>query len=144
MLPEQRDSMTNTFVVTLVLCIGCSLLVSTAAVALKEKQGENKRLDRQRKIIEVAGLAKEGMVLDANAVTAMFTDGTIEPRVVDIQSGEYVEDTSIANPSFDERKAAKDGTMNTKINSSLFRIGISLRADPRQRCFKGALRVPLG
>ena len=51
MLPEQRDSMTNTFVVTLVLCIGCSLLVSTAAVALKEKQGENKRLDRQRKII---------------------------------------------------------------------------------------------
>ena len=127
MLPEQRDSMTNTFVVTLVLCIGCSLLVSTAAVALKEKQGENKRLDRQRKIIEVAGLAKEGVVLDANAVTAMFTDGTIEPRVVDIQSGEYVEDTSIANPSFDERKAAKDGTMNTKINSSLFRIGIAMR-----------------
>jgi Na+-transporting NADH:ubiquinone oxidoreductase subunit C len=125
MLPEQRDSMTNTFVVTLVLCIGCSLLVSTAAVALKKTQGENKLLDRQRKIIEVAGLAKE-TPLDAKSVREMFTDGTIEPRVVDLQTGEYVEDTAIANPSFDERKAAKDAAMNTKINSS-FQTGLVMR-----------------
>jgi Na+-transporting NADH:ubiquinone oxidoreductase subunit C len=56
----------------------------------------------------------------------MFTDGTIEPRVVDLQTGEYVEDESIANPSFDERKAAKDAAMNTKINSS-FQTGLSMR-----------------
>ena len=127
MLPEQRDSMFNTFVVTLVLCIGCSLLVSTAAVALKETQGENKSLDRQRKIIEVAGLAGQAKALDAKAVKDMFTDGTIEPRVVNLETGEYVEDKSIANPSFDERKAAKDATMNAKIKSSMFRIGLDMR-----------------
>ena len=127
MLPEQRDSMFNTFVVTLVLCIGCSLLVSTAAVALKETQGENKSLDRQRKIIEVAGLAGQAKALDAKAVKDMFTDGTIEPRVVNLETGEYVEDKSIANPSFDERKAAKDATMNAKIKSNMFRIGLDMR-----------------
>ena len=127
MLPEQRDSMFNTFVVTLVLCIGCSLLVSTAAVALKETQGENKSLDRQRKIIEVAGLSGQAKALDAKAVKDMFTDGTIEPRVVNLETGEYVEDKSIANPSFDERKAAKDATMNAKIKSSMFQIGLDMR-----------------
>lgn len=125
MLPEQRDSITNTFVVTLVLCIGCSLLVSSAAVALKKTQSDNKLLDRQRKIIEVAGLGKDAP-LDADAVRAMFTDGTIEPKVVDLQTGDYVSDESIANPSFDERKAAKDGTMNTAVKST-FQTGIAMR-----------------
>jgi Na+-transporting NADH:ubiquinone oxidoreductase subunit C len=96
-------------------------------VALKETQGENKLLDRQRKIIEVAGLDKQSTVLDANAVKEMFKDGTIEPKVVDLQTGEYVEDASIANASFDERKAAKDETMNAKVKSTKFQIGIEMR-----------------
>lgn len=127
MRPEQRDSMTNTFVVTLVLCIVCSLLVSTAAVALKDVQGKNKLLDRQRNIVEAAGLGSKSGVLNAKQITDMFTDGTIEPRVVDLQSGEYVEDKAIANPAFDERKAAKDEKMNTTINAGKFGIGIGKR-----------------
>ena len=127
MRPEQRDSITNTFVVTLVLCIVCSLLVSTAAVALKDEQGKNKLLDRQRNIVEAAGLGNKSSVLNAKQITDMFTDGTIEPRIVDLQSGEYVEDKAIANPSFDERKAAKDENMNTTINAGKFGIGIGKR-----------------
>ncbi len=127
MRPEQRDSITNTFVVTLVLCIVCSLLVSTAAVALKDAQGKNKLLDRQRNIVEAAGLGDKSRVLNAKQITDMFTDGTIEPRVVDLQSGEYVEDKEIANPSFDERKAAKDEKMNTTIHAGKFGIGIGKR-----------------
>ena len=127
MLPEQRDSMTNTFVVTLVLCIACSLLVSTAAVALKDIQGKNKLLDRQRNIVEAAGLGKQSGELKAKEITDMFTDGTIEPKVVDLQTGEYVEDKTIANETFDERKAAKDGKMNATINPGKFNIGIEKR-----------------
>ena len=127
MLPEQRDSITNTFVVTIVLCIGCSLLVSTAAVALKDVQGQNKLLDRQRNIIEAAGLGKQSGALKAKEVSDMFTDGTIEPKVVDLQTGEYVEDKSIANESFDERKAAKDSKMNAAIKAGKFGIGIENR-----------------
>jgi len=127
MLPEQRDSMSNTFVVTLVLCIVCSLLVSTAAVSLKKVQGENKLLDRQRNIISVAGLAEDVGALKAIQVTNMFTDGTIEPKIVDLQTGEYVEDKSIANETFDERKAAKDEKQNATIHATKFNIGIAKR-----------------
>jgi Na+-transporting NADH:ubiquinone oxidoreductase subunit C len=127
MLAERRDSMTNTFVVTLVLCVVCSLLVSTAAVALKDVQGKNKLLDRQRNIIEAAGLAADISKLNANQISVMFTDGTIEPKVVDLQTGEYVEDKSIANEAYDERKAAKDETMNQTIHAGAFGIGIPKR-----------------
>jgi len=127
MLPEKRDSITNTFVVTLVLCTACSLLVSTAAVALKDVQGKNKLLDRQKNIVEAAGLGNRSGELKAKEITDMFTDGTIERRVVDLQTGEYVTDRAIANDSFDERKAAKDETLNIAINTSKFRIGIPKR-----------------
>lgn len=127
MLPEQRDSITNTFVVTLILCIACSLLVSSAAVVLKDVQNKNKLLDRQRNIVEAAGLSKKSGEFQAKEISEMFSDGTIEPRVVDLQSGEYVIDKAIANDSFDERKAAKDESMNAVIHSSKFRIGIEKR-----------------
>ncbi len=55
MQPERRDSIANTFVVSLVLCIVCSLMVSTAAVALKKAQSKNKLLDRQRNILRRPG-----------------------------------------------------------------------------------------
>lgn len=127
MQTEQRDSIKNTFVVSLVLCVVCSLLVSTAAVSLKDIQSKNKLLDRQRNIIEAAGLAEDAGALKPQQITQMFSDGTIEPKVVDLQSGEYVEDSSIANESFDERKAAKDEAMNTVIQTERFGIGIEKR-----------------
>ena len=42
---SNRDSVKNTFLVTGLLCIVCSVLVSGAAVGLKEKQDTNKELD---------------------------------------------------------------------------------------------------
>ena len=81
---------------------------------------QNKLLDRQRNIIEAAGLADDVKALRASQITDMFTDGTIEPKVVDLQTGEYVDDKAIANASFDERKAAKDESMNTTINAGKF------------------------
>jgi len=101
--------------------------VSTAAVALKDMQGKNKLLDRQKNIVEAAGLSTGSGELNAKEITDMFTDGTIEPKVVDLQTGEYVTDTAIASDSFDERKAAKDESMNAVIDASKFRIGIEKR-----------------
>lgn len=126
MLPEQRDSITNTFVVSLVLCIVCSLLVSSAAVFLKDVQDKNKLLDRQRNIVEASGLAEDAGALKAKEITDMFSNGTIEPKVVDLQTGDYVEDKSIANESFDERKAAKDEKMNAPIVGK-YALGIEKR-----------------
>ena len=127
MQAEQRDSMKNTFIVSLVLCIFCSLLVSTAAVALKKDQTTNKLLDRQRNIVEAASLVDDVKALKAQQIMNMFKDGTIESRVVDLQTGDYVEDTSIANETFDERKAAKDEKMNATIHATKYGIGIEKR-----------------
>jgi Na+-transporting NADH:ubiquinone oxidoreductase subunit C len=127
MQAEQRDSIANTLRVTLALCIVCSLLVSTAAVSLKETQSKNKILDRQRNIIDAAGLAENASALTSAEITKMFTDGTIEPRVVDLQTGDYVVDASIANDQFDERKAARNESMNQVVDSSRFNIGKAKR-----------------
>ena len=51
-----KDSTTNTLIVALVLCLVCSIVVSTAAVALKPQQELNKALDQKINILKVAGL----------------------------------------------------------------------------------------
>ncbi len=61
-----RDSVLGTFVVATVLCLVCSLVVSSAAVLLHDKQEENKRLDVQKNVLVAAGL------IDGNADKAMI------------------------------------------------------------------------
>ena len=53
---SNRDSVKNTFLVTGLLCIVCSVLVSGAAVGLKEKQDTNKELDLKKNILNVLSL----------------------------------------------------------------------------------------
>ncbi len=127
MLPEQRDSITNTFVVTLVLCVVCSLMVSTAAVALKEVQSKNKILDRQRNIIAAAGLHENPDSMSATEVTDFFKPERIEQKMVDLATGKYAENPEVTGESYDERKAAKDEKMNATIKGDRFNIGIDKR-----------------
>ena len=54
---QQRDSVFYTVGVAAVLCVVCSLAVSFAAVQLRPLQEENKKLDRQRNILDAAGLS---------------------------------------------------------------------------------------
>lgn len=84
-----RDSISNTLIVAIGLSLVCSIIVSGAAIALKPIQESNEELFRQQIILEVAGLMEPGA-----DVTALFE--SIEERVVDLESGNYVEgvDTS--------------------------------------------------
>ena len=41
-----RDSFVNTFKVALLLCLGCSLLVSAAAIGLRDQQKFNKQREQ--------------------------------------------------------------------------------------------------
>lgn len=117
-----KDSIANTFLVSLVLCVVCSLLVSSAAVALKPMQKQNKLLDRQKNIIEAAGLAEDPGALSGSEIEELFKS-RVTAQLVDIETGEYVPD---AAETFDPRKAAKDLTQNTDIEGS-FDIGLSKR-----------------
>jgi Na+-transporting NADH:ubiquinone oxidoreductase subunit C len=87
------------------VCLVCSIVVSTSAVALRERQDRNKVLDRQTKVLVVAGLLNEGQSASAGEVEKLFADN-IRIRAVDLASGEY--DDAVDVSTFDQRKATKD------------------------------------
>ncbi len=89
------------------VCLVCSIVVSTSAVVLRERQDRNKVLDRQTQVLVVAGLLEEGQKTSPENVEQLFEEN-IRIRVVDLASGEY--DDSVDAATYDQRKATKDPT----------------------------------
>ncbi|NND38769.1 MAG: Na(+)-translocating NADH-quinone reductase subunit C [Pseudomonadales bacterium] len=103
-----KDSIGKTLGVALLLCIVCSVVVSTAAVKLRPLQQINKDIDRKRNILLAAGMYEKGQSVDEQFAA-------IDTRLVDLQSGQFVE----GDPSsFDQRKAAKDPSRSIKLSGS--------------------------
>lgn len=93
------------------LCGVCALFVSSAAVGLRDRQLVNQQVDRQTKVLAVAGLAEESEVLTSDEVRSRYERGIVA-RVIRLESGEYVSDVDPAN--FDQRRAAKDPKRSTR------------------------------
>ncbi len=92
------DSFMRTVIVAVVLCLVCSIIVSSAAVLLKEKQLNNASLDKKKNVLVAANL----LHADTDIETAF---ANIEQKFVDLSSGRFVK---VDNPtSFNQRKAAK-------------------------------------
>lgn len=102
-----NDSLEKTIAIAVSLCLVCAVLVSFGAVALKPLQVHNKELDMKKNILDVAGLLEEGSNIDA-----AFAE-KIEPKLVNLETGEYVEDMNVAE--YDQRKAAKDPALSVAI-----------------------------
>ena len=100
---SSNDSIQKTFTVAFLLCIVCSVVVSTAAVLLKPLQVANKAKDFKINILKAGGLYDQG-VADGKSIDEMF--GQITSRLVDLETGKYTDAVDIA--SYDQRKAAKD------------------------------------
>lgn len=101
----QRDSALYIVGFSVAICLVCSVLVSSAAVGLRARQERNALLDRQKKVLTVAGLIEEGENVGAAEVQALF-DQRIRPVVVDLEAAEVVE--SMDPTTFDQQKAKKD------------------------------------
>ena len=80
-----RDSISNTLIVAIGLSLICSIIVSSAAIVLKPIQVKNEELFRQQIILDVAGLMEPGA-----DINALFE--TIEPRMVDLETGDYTDE----------------------------------------------------
>lgn len=87
------------------VCLLCSIVVSTSAVALRERQDRNKVLDRQTQVLVVAGLLEVGQKTSPENVEQLFEEN-IQIRVIDLATGEYEE--SVESSSYDQRKATQD------------------------------------
>ncbi|QXO17952.1 MULTISPECIES: Na(+)-translocating NADH-quinone reductase subunit C [Vibrio] len=104
-MASKNDSIKKTLFVVIALSLVCSIIVSTAAVGLRSKQQRNALLDKQSKIIEVAGIQESG------SVPELFAQ-YIEPRLIDFKTGNFVEGNAA---QFDQRAAAKDPAESIKL-----------------------------
>ena len=86
----QRDSISNTIIMSLVLCLICSLLVSMAAIGLKPVQSLNEELDRKKNLLEVTGFSAQEIEA-GGGVEALFTQ-RFETQVIDLETGELALD----------------------------------------------------
>ncbi|QIM63624.1 Na(+)-translocating NADH-quinone reductase subunit C [Pasteurellaceae bacterium Orientalotternb1] len=116
-----KDSIGGTLTVVVLLSLICSLIVAGAAVLLKPTQEEQKQLDKQKNILSVAGLLMPNTPKgDIKSIYAK----NIEPKIVDLATGEYVD--SITN--FDAKAAAKDPAQSVAIATADDKAGLRTRA----------------
>lgn len=90
---QQRDSIFNTLVVAAVLCVVCSLAVSSAAVVLRPRQEMNEKLDQQRNILDATGLAIGEYGIPASDLSREQVDKLnewVSAQLVDLETGEDV------------------------------------------------------
>jgi len=114
-----RDSIGNTLMVAIGVSLVCSVLVSAAAITLRPLQEANQNEFRQRIVLEVAGLYDPGVPVDEQF-------GNIETRLVDLDTGEYVEEMD--PQSFDAEAAANDPELGVKIPKGEDIAGLNRRA----------------
>ena len=101
-----RDSIGNTLFVAIGVSLVCSVLVSAAAIVLRPQQEANQNEFRQRIVLEVAGLYDPGV-----PIAEQF--GNIDARLVDLETGEYVDDMD--PQGFDPEAAANDPKLSVSI-----------------------------
>ncbi|MEZ9937345.1 Na(+)-translocating NADH-quinone reductase subunit C [Vibrio breoganii] len=118
-MENKNDSIKKTLGVVVGLSLVCSIVVSTAAVGLRDKQQANAVLDKQTKIVEVAQISEQGTIQE------LFGD-FIEPRLVDFKTGEFVEGDAGA---YDQRKAAKDPAESIRLAADDDKAKIIRRAN---------------
>ncbi|KAA5546071.1 Na(+)-translocating NADH-quinone reductase subunit C [Roseiconus nitratireducens] len=124
----QRDSFAGTLITATILCIACSFVVSVAAVGLRDKQEANKVLDRQKNILDAAGLSygefgKSASELSKEQIDELYS--WVSEELVDLDTGEFVSD---AKPSdYDAREAAEKPDTSVPIVDPQFDPGVDRR-----------------
>lgn len=113
-----NDTIPKTLMVATVLCVVCSIVVSTAAVMLRPMQEANKELDFKRNILAAAHLLE-----DSKTVEELFSQ--IETRVVDLRTGKFSEEVSVA--TYNQRKASKDPALSEEIPAADDIAGLARR-----------------
>jgi Na+-transporting NADH:ubiquinone oxidoreductase subunit C len=102
-----------------IVCVICSVMVSSAAVLLKSRQRANAVLDKQRNVLQVAGLIQPGETVDAARVQALF-DERVEIKLIDTEAGRPASDLLGIDPhTYDQRRATGDPAMSHEAEPNL-------------------------
>ena len=103
-----NDSTSKTIIVAALLCIVCSVVVSSAAISLKPLQTKNKILDIKKNLLMASG------IVDSSADEQQINEAykAVEAKLVDFSTGDYADQDA---ESFDAVAAARDPKSNHKI-----------------------------
>ncbi len=99
------------------VCLVCAVVVSLSAVGLKEQQDENKRIDRQKKVLVVAGLLEEGSQASASEISALFQK-RIKAVMIDLKTGTVDADATKTVADYDQIKASKDPALSKAVDKN--------------------------
>lgn len=102
-----------------VVCAVCSVAVAGSAVLLRPRQVENRELDRQTRVLEVAGLIDAAQSPDREKVQRLFRDNV---RVVAIELATGAEAPEIDPATYDPRRAASDPETSRKAPENEARV----------------------
>ena len=119
MSSHSNDTVQKTLIVTISLCLVCSILVSSAAVFLKPIQEKNKVLDMKKNILSAAGLYEQG-----KDINEQFS--RIKAAIVNLETGDF--DKSVDADTFNQKDAAKTPGSNYNIPGDKDLAGIKVRA----------------
>jgi Na+-transporting NADH:ubiquinone oxidoreductase subunit C len=106
------DSTRYTVLFAAGVSVVCALMVTAAAVGLRDRQQVNAVLYKQKNVLLAAGLAQPGQNLSAADVQKVF-DQRINVRAVDLKSGQLVPETTLDAKTYDQRKARNDPGMSS-------------------------------
>ncbi len=113
-----NDDPKKTIIVAFLLCLVCSVLVSTSAVMFKPLQVANKQADIKKNILAVTGLLNESS--DVNTLFEQF-----EVKIIDLETGEY---SDIDPDTYDQKKAADDPAQSIQLSQQQDIANIARRA----------------
>ncbi len=113
-----KESTQKTLIVTLILCVVCSIIVSTAAVLLRPAQIANKALDIKLNILMAAD-----MYDPLGGIEEQFE--RVEAKLVDLDTGKFSSEISIE--TYDQFKAAKDPALSKELSAEVDVASISRR-----------------
>jgi Na+-transporting NADH:ubiquinone oxidoreductase subunit C len=119
----QRSGALYTVLFALSVCVVCGAMVSIPAVYLKDMQERNQVLDKQRKVLDVAGLVETGEKISNERITELFNEN-IEARYVEMDTGEYIDEETvgIAPEQYNQRKAAASDELGEVVDPNSARV----------------------
>jgi Na+-transporting NADH:ubiquinone oxidoreductase subunit C len=121
LLSLPNDNPQKTLFIAVLLCLVCSVLVSTAAVSLKPYQLINQKNDIRKNILAVSGIDYSNGNVDE-----LFNQ--FEIKLVDLNTGNYAE-TDIDAANYDQKKASGDPAMSIKLSGEQDIASIGRRAN---------------
>lgn len=108
---SQRSSVNYTIGFAAIVCVVCAVLVSTAAVTLRDRQQANAELDRKKNVLMAAGLATADESLDRAEVERRFA--SFEVIAIDLEGGTEADDVDVA--TYDQRRALGDPSLSRQV-----------------------------